>query len=402
LAGVKVVGSERFEEPAVIRATGLKIAGGITLEALKVAAERLGALGEFAEVRYSYRTQGEKLFAEFAVKDAAQFLPASFENLIWFTREDLMKGLRARVPLFDGQVPPGGTTVEDVSAALVAMLEEQGVHARVEHAPVVDLGGSVRGMQFKVIGIPMPVREIEFTGVRKVDPTLLQEAALPLKDRDFDFSFIKNFSNGGIARVYLQRGYLKVRFGDPIPKLIEGADPPNSVRVSIPVFEGEEYRLKEIRWSGHSDIPYQDLAKTVTLAPGTPVDAIQLEQEVLALPILLHSRGYLEADASLKPSFDEGALAASYEVQIRQGDLYKLGKLEIAGLDEAHAASLTEACRLQPGDPYDRTYWGTFIKESGRHLPAIGSGWGVTTQETIHRDTRSVDVKLIFAPKASR
>lgn len=83
-------------------------------------------------------------------------------------------------------------------------------------------------------------------------------------------------------------------------------------------------------------------------------------------------------------------------------DLYRLGKLEVAGLDDALARSLEQLCQLRPGDPYDATYWGRFMQEAVRRLPRTTSGWKLDPHQTIHSDTKTVDVRLTFVPVASR
>jgi outer membrane translocation and assembly module TamA len=290
--------------------------------------------------------------------------------------------------------------LERVSSALVAMLQERGIQAQVEFSP--SFSGSARSMQFRVVGIPIPVLKVAFTGVQKVDAALLQEAARPLIGQDFGASFIEDFSNRSIGSVYRQRGYLQARFGAPVPQLLKGEGPPNSVLVTIPVREGEQYRLKEIAWSGQSVIPYKELEKSIRLAPGSAVDAVQLEQDVLALAMPFHAKGYLMADVKTKAILDEPAHTAAYQMQINQGDLFTMGKLEIAGLDDAHVRSIERLCQLHTGDPYDRSYWNTLIQQASRSLPANAWGWKAGTQETIHAESKTVDVKLIFAPRASR
>jgi outer membrane protein insertion porin family len=174
------------------------------------------------------------------------------------------------------------------------------------------------------------------------------------------------------------------------------------VLITIPVSEGEQYKLKEIAWSGQSAIPYQDLEKTIRQARGSAVDAGQLEQDVLAMPMLFHARGYLNADVKMNAILDDSNRAAVYQLQVNQGDLYRLGKLAIAGLDDAHARSVEKACRLHTGDPYEPGYWDTLIQQVGRSLPPSAPGWKASAQQTIHADTKTVDVTLTFAPRASQ
>lgn len=401
LASVRVEGSKRYDASEVVKATSLKVGEDTTLEALKKAAEDLGSWGVFAQVGYRYETRGNALYADFTVEDAPEQLPCTFDNFVWFTPEELQQGLRSHVPLFNGSVPPGGKMLDAIAAHLTGMLAARGIHAQVQYSPQGELGGPVQGMQFREIGVPVPVRRIEFPGAAKLDAALLQEAARPLLDKDFDPFFIRGFSQGSINAVYRQHGYLKARFGDPVPHLAPDDPTPNAIAVVIPVSEGEQYRLKEIVWSGESVIPYSDLAATVHAAPGKPVDAVQLEQDVMALSLLFHPKGYLMAEAKSQAILDDATHLAVYQIQIQQGDLYRLGKLEIAGLDESHAVSLERRSRLRPGDPYDATYWNRFFQEINGQLPANSSGWKLNPAQTIHIDTKMVDVRLVFAPRAS-
>ena len=403
LVSVKVIGSTRYPESDIVREAGLKPGDVVTLDGLKEAANRLGTSGLFTDVNYRYHTRGEELTVEYEVKDASQFLPCTFENFVWMSKDELLSGLRSRVPLFNNLVPPKGEMLDRVSSGLKAMLQERGIQAQVEFSPKSDLSsGRLESIQFRVAGLPMPVLKFVFTGVQSVDPALLQDAARSLIGKDFESSLIEEYARGGIASVYRQRGYLQARFGEPVPQLLKGDGSPNSVQVTIPVSEGAQYKLKELVWSGESAIPYRDLEKTIRQARDSTVDAVQLEQDVLALPLLFHARGYLTADVKMQPALNDATHTAVYQLQIKQGDLFRLGKLEIAGLDDAHARAVGKMCRLHTGDPYEPGYWNTLIQQAFPALPRNQSGWKGTMQQTIHADTKTVDVTLTFAPRASR
>jgi outer membrane protein assembly factor BamA len=403
LAGVSVVGSKLFDSPEVARATGLKVGNNLTSDSLKEAASKLASLGVFAQVNYHYATRGDTMTVVFTVEDTARLLPCTFGNFVWFSPPELLEGLRSRVPLFNGHVPAGGSMLDLISAALVAMLEARNIHAQVQFVPQGSIGGPVQGMQFQVVGVPMPVRKFEFPGAQKVDPTSLEEAAGPLLNKDYDAPFIRDFSRGGVAAVYHRRGYLRADFGDPIPHLLPQDSAPNAVAVSIPVSEGEQYILKEVAWSGDSVIPFDQLAKSLHVAAGTPMNIVQLEQDTLSLLLQFHPKGYLMADVKPEAILDDSSHTGVYHIQIRQGDVFRLGKLEIVGLDDARARSLVQLSRLRPGDPYDATYWSSYLQDVGRKLPSLAPGWiyGNPVQ-TIHADTKTVDVRLTFHPTGSK
>ena len=402
LAGVKVLGSTRYSESEIARGGGLKIGENVTPDTLKEAAGRLGASGVFAEVNYHYRTVGNRLWAEFALWDGGKFLPCRFANFVWFTDAELLAGLSSRVPLFNGQVPESGDLLARVSSALEGMLKERGIEAQVESAPDQNLGGLVEDMAFRVIGLTLPVAKVAFTGVQKVGAAILQDAAQPLLGKDFDSSFVNQFANRSIVRVYRQHGYLRARFGDSTVQPLKGEGPPNALLVTLPVTEGEQYRLKEIVWSGESVIPNADLVKSIRQAPGGVVDAIQLEQDVFALPMLYHDKGYLTANIVPEASLDDATHAAVYKIMIRQGDLFRMGKLEISGVDATHARSLLKLCRLRTGDPFKKSELDAFVRQVLDVLSRLPLGSSVSPRLDPHYDTKTVDVTVIITPGPAR
>jgi len=107
------------------------------------------------------------------------------------------------------------------------------------------------------------------------------------------------------------------------------------------------------------------------------------------------------ADLRMKPVLDESTHTAAYQLQIKQGDLYRLGKLEITSLDDAHVRSVEKMCRLHTGGPCEPGYWNMLMQEAIPILPRNASGWKARARPTIHSDTQTVDVILTFAPRAS-
>jgi outer membrane protein insertion porin family len=395
LLSVTVSGSQRFDSPTAAHATGLNVGDTITAKSRDDAANRLASLGDFATVSYRYQTRGESMSVIFTVADASRFVPCIFDNFIWFSPQELKEGLRSRVPLSDGTVPLGGGIVENISAALSALLETRGIHAHVEGSPVQEeLGGPVRGVEFQVKDVPMPVRKIEFIGAEKVSPQLLQRAAAPLIDKDYDASFIRNFSREGIAAVYHELGYLRADFGEPVPHLLTGDPIAAAVSVTIPVSEGQPYTLKEIIWSGEGDIPESELTKLIHAKTGSPVNSVALEQDSLALLMLYHPKGYMNADVNLKATLDDSSHVAVYEIQIRQGDLFQVGRIAMKGLDDDQIRSFERLSCLHPGDPFDASCVQTYAQAMMQKLP---HGWALTPAAlTIHNDTKTVDVTFNF------
>jgi len=82
-------------------------------------------------------------------------------------------------------------------------------------------------------------------------------------------------------------------------------------------------------------------------------------------------------------------------VNIVEGDLYRMGELDIEGLDTQAKARMMEAWTLRPGQPYNADYLRNYLRDTGRLLPR-GVQWATTVHETPDAKDKTVDVDIHF------
>ncbi|HEV2350934.1 MAG TPA: hypothetical protein VG028_13925 [Terriglobia bacterium] len=194
LVEIRFVGSKRYSEAEIIRAVGLKMGAEMTTDSFQVAANKLAATGVFASVRYKYHPTSTGISAEFQVSDARKFIPCKFDNFVWFSADELQKELRARVPLYIGEVPPAGNLADQITAKLEALLKERGVQGTIIQRAAGRLGGPVEAILFTVQGVSIQIARVEFQGTAQVDLALLQGAVQPLLGTDYSRSFVSDFA----------------------------------------------------------------------------------------------------------------------------------------------------------------------------------------------------------------
>jgi len=399
LASLHFVGSQRYSEAEIVCASGLKLGAAVSKENLNEVAGRLGSLGVFASVRYRYTTRGDALSAEFQVADGTQFLPVDFDNFVWFSDAELLAGLKGRVALFDGQIPPAGDIGDQVARALEAMLAEHLAEAHVSYAPNAQLGGPVTGWTYKVDGIHIAIRAISFSGARQVATSLIDAAVHPLLESDYQRSFVRTFATQNVRPVYLAHGYLRAATGIPAARLVSADPHEPAVEVSIPVDEGPPYTLGSVRFAGNAALSAERLAKEIKVAPGMPTDAIELQRDFDNVHELYADEGYLAAVLESHPALRDPQHVADYEVRVREGDLYRMGRLEVVGLEPDLASGLQSECKLHTGDVYHRQYWKVFLKDNARYVPQPASAWNISRSEKIDNIGKTVNVTWRFAHK---
>jgi outer membrane protein assembly factor BamA len=388
LARVVVTGSQRYREEDLVRATGLTVNTQVTSDDLQNAANHLGNSGAFATVQFLFKPAvgARGVEADFQVTDAEKYLPAVFENFVWFSDQDLQDALHQAVPLFKGNIPNSGTMSDDVSAALRKFLAAKGLPSEISYIMSATFGGLPTAYKFKVADANLKISDVMLIGAARMTPEQLAKAVAPLKGTDYLRSDVAIVLEKNLTPIYQQRGYLKFAIAEIKPKV----DEKSQVTVEATLSEGEQYRLAGLSWSGNTLISSDDLTKHITLKTGNPVDALQLDRDLAQVRKLYGKFGREAVSIKPLPAFVNDTV--SYAFQVTEGDLYRMGKLEIEGVEPEQAHKLEQIWKLAEGQPYDATYVHQFIADTVVKVP--GHKWDWKMFEQIDDPQKTVNVRL--------
>jgi outer membrane protein insertion porin family len=389
LARILITGSERYQQDDLVRATGLAVNTQVTADDLQNAANRLGNSGAFSSVQFLFKPvtglRGS-VEADFQVKDAEKFLPAVFENLVWFTESELQSALNEAVPLYNGQLPASGNMSDELSAALTKLLASKSLPSEVTYMLAAEFGQLPTSYKFKVANANLKVSDITLAGATHMLPEQWTKAVEPLKGTLYLRSDVAKVLEKNLVPVYQQHGYLKFAVAGIKPKVV-GTD---AVKLEILVNEGEQYRLAGYSWSGNTLIPSDELSKRISLKTGEPVNVLQLDRDLAQVRKLFGKFGREGVIINPVPTFTNGAVTYAFAVQ--EGDLYHMGKLEIEGVEPEQARKLEQGWKLGEGEPYDNTYVQQFLSHTVLKVP--GRKWTWLTLEQVDDKQKTVNVRL--------
>ncbi|HVI78096.1 MAG TPA: POTRA domain-containing protein, partial [Candidatus Acidoferrum sp.] len=207
LIAIKVVGSKRFSEQEIAAASGLQLGTPVNDEDFKKAARRLGDMGVFLDIAYSYSYSSAGTKLEFHVTDADKFVPVRFEDFVWFSDEELMRRIKEHAPLFDGQLPLSGRLPQEVDDVLQAMLVERSIPGHVEYVRSGKSDGPIDSIVYSVADVAIQIRNVEFTGAAESEIPVLKEAAKRVFDREYSRSILHALVEHQLLPVYHSRGY---------------------------------------------------------------------------------------------------------------------------------------------------------------------------------------------------
>jgi outer membrane protein assembly factor BamA len=409
LIAITVIGSKRFPESAIAAATGLQMGTAVNDDDFKEAARRLGDMGVFTEIAYSfsYSSAGTKL--ELHVTDADKFLPAHFEDFVWFSDAELLRRIKEHAPLFDGELPMFGRLADQVSDVLQAMLVENSIPGHVEYVRAGKPDGPVESINFHVTDVLIQVRHIEFTGAAASEVPALEEAGERLPDHEYSRTRLNQLVQKQLLPVYYARGYLKASFGEPQPKVVklpavETEDGPRNqtvVDVIFAVTPGQQYKLKSLEWSGNHEFSTETLQKMVRAEVGQPANTIRLSDNLKDVQKLYGSRGFMTTTIKPEAETDDAGGTVVLRLEVKEGAVYHMGELEFRGLDNSLTAKLRGAWKIRAGEVYDATYLSEYLPVAQTLLPA-NLDWEVAPHVTANVRDKTVDVDLIYSVKAPK
>lgn len=407
LVALKVTGTARYSDKEILAASGLQIGQNAADGDFREAAQRLGNSGLFSDVAYSYSSSGAgvRLEIQLADTDQSKLVPAHFENFVWFTDDELRTALQSRVPLFKKLLPVAGSLPDRVSEALQAILTEKQFPGRVNYLRESqdESGGPLIAIAYRVEEISIRIRSVEFPGASPEQTALLTTAARHLTGAEYGRATLAAVAKFDLLPVYLQRGYLKAAFGPADARVVPQPSPPGDaqgpaelqVDAIVPVMPGKVYSTSSVDWKGDSAIKIGELAPLLHLPTGQPADAVRLLRDIENVGKLYRSRGYVTVQIKPDIQFDEEKSTVHYDLNIVEGDLYKMGELEILGLDTQATARMQAAWTLREGQPYNADYPEKFRDDTGQLLPR-GVRWVISIHETLEAKDKTVGVEIRF------
>jgi outer membrane protein assembly factor BamA len=410
LTSIELTGNKHYTRDQVVPLTGLHIGQSlsddgktINEDIFRKAVGAVGKTGAFSDVSYRYEYSAKGTQFELQVRESDRFLAAQFDNFVWFSDSELTSTLKERVPLFDGALPTSGTMTDQVAHVLERMLSERNLPGTVEFIPTAQkMGGPIDAITYHISDVTIHIANVDFPGAEPAESTLLQSAAKPLKGQEYSRSMLRAQDKLNFRPIYLARGYLKAEFADSQTKLSAHGDASEGlVDVTIPVAPGRQYKVAGIAWTGNTVFPTEKLQSLIHLRVGEPANAVQLVEDLQAVQQLYGSRGYAVFEVIAAPGLDDASSTVRYVLELHEGDLYRMGTVEVEGLDTALSRTVSDLWKLLTGNPYDNSY------SKQQFLPALAkSGISIPRDLTIaieetKQDDNTVNVKIIFAPKKS-
>jgi outer membrane protein insertion porin family len=395
LISIRATGSTRYTSAQIVAATGLQLGQTVKEEDFQGVSQHLGETGAFSNVSYNFEFNPEGIKLEVKVTDSDPFVPVRFENFVWLSDQELRRELSAHEPLFQGQLPVGGNLADQVSEALQGLAIEHNLHGRVDYLRAGPQDGPIEAFEFSISGQPITIRKIEFSGAGPTELPLLENAARQISRQDYQRSRVVLQAEKNFLPIFLAHGYLKAAAGEPQPKVVEETPEETTVDVLFPVTPGSQYKVSAVELTGFGDVfTAGKLRELIHLQAGQTANAVQTDQDVEDLKRLYGTRGYMGVRIRPVAEMNDADSTVKYLFEFREGSVYKMGDLEVRGLDSKATDRIGIAWKLLPGQTYNSDYPRQFLNSILGAYPA--DQWKISMRETPEDQDKVVDVSLRF------
>ena len=397
LLSIHVKGLTHLREEEIVRASGLSLGRTVTEKDFQQAVQTLGDTGLFTDLSYGYHYTTAGCDLEFQVTENDKLVPILFDNFVWFSDDDLISQLHSRVPLFEGKLPLRGGLPDQIVDALNSILAEHKIAGHAEYMESAAMNGPMDSYLFQVKFHPVVVRNMDFPGASPAEIPALQAAAKNLANQEYLRSVMRPHERLDLLPVYLSRGYLKAHFSESGAKVVEDG-PRTVVDVSFPVVPGIQYRVSRVQWAGESALPAEKLQGLIHLNNGEPPNAVQLQTDLESVRKLYGTKGYLTANVRAHPALDDSSATVKYELNVVEGDVFRMGELQVDGIDAKAASELAAQWQIKKGDVYDDSYLGRFFQVM-YHDIGVSRSYSVVPKQIVNQQEKTVAVALHFVPK---
>lgn len=196
--------------------------------------------------------------------------------------------------------------------------------------------------------VPVQLRTLTING--DVPAALRQQVVSSLQGGEFYTGELQE----RVRQKLRDAGYYEARVLDPEQTDVKQQEGIEIVDVSVRVVTGDVYKLGEIKITGASAFPAEQLRKQFPVESGSLFNAAAIAKGLDQLKALYQSHGYVNFGAIPKGDVDEGHHIVNLTIDIDEGGLVNFGHLILDGVEPRSGAakSLTDAWKDLEGKQY--------------------------------------------------
>jgi len=366
VADVALDGARRVHAERVLGQLLTKPGDPLDPEALAEDVRRIENMGPFANATAVSEPVGQdRVRVIFRVQELPYIADLRIEGVGFWAR----RSLRKKVNLKRGDhLNP--LLLEHNRRALEAHLRQQNyLRAEVSTRTEIDEATGIGTVVFDVdLGRQVEVGMTHYDGLPDaVHEYFLDQHLINRPGSAFQTEMVELHDVGAVTEYLRDQGYLdarvtrhKVDFFDNVPawqersrhgpQVVPEGQRRNRVVLSFWIDAGQRYELGSVRFVDQSVVSEEQLRETFRLPEGHPFVRRDLEAAKDRALALVRNRGYAQAQLIEDVVAHPDEHRVDLVLHMREGDRYRIGRIDIDGNTVTKDAVVRRALRLQPGE----------------------------------------------------
>ncbi len=383
IARIEVRGNRRIPADTV-RARIFTRAGDVYDEAaLERDFNSLWNTGYFEDIRFESEDSPKGKIIIIYVKERPTIREINYEGLSSVSKSDVLDRFKERKVGLSVESQYDQTKVKRAEVVIKELLSEHGRQFSTIRTEVRPIPPAAVSITFVIKeGPKVKVGKIIFTGNTHVKARLLRDAMKNLRPIGIPHSiFLENLfartydatkldeDTERVRQEYQNRGYFKVVVEEPktnihdtghqglhIPLIQRG--PGKAVDITMPIQEGDKYRLGGITFKGNKQISNTAALRTLfPIKDGDLFDRSKIGKGLEALEKAYGQYGYINFTSVPETRFDEEKKLIYIDIDVDEGKQFYVRRIEFEGNTTTRDKVIRRELLLEEGQVYNQRLW---------------------------------------------
>jgi outer membrane protein insertion porin family len=337
----------------------------------------------FEDIRFEREATSKGWILHIYVKERPRVKDISYLGINAISKSDILDRFKQdKVGLSpESQYDP--TKIKHAEVVIKQLLAEHGHQFATIRTEIRPIPPASVGVTFVVReGPKVKVGRIRFEGNRHVSSRELRHAMHFLRPVGIPHSiFLENLFAKTYDATKLEddmelvreeeqnRGYFKAVVGEPktqirdtghtgfhIPLLQHG--PGKAIDITVPIEEGEQYRLAGITFSGNKTLNNNKALRGVfPLKDGDIFSRQKFAKGLENLKTAYGTQGFINYTPVPTPTFDEAKKTVSWNIEVDEGKQFYVRRIEFQGNTTTRDKVIRRELALEEGQQYNEQYW---------------------------------------------
>ncbi len=337
----------------------------------------------FEDIRIEREATAKGWILHIYVKERPRIKEISYVGINAISKSDILDRFKQEKVGISPESQYDPTKVKKAEVVVRQLLAEHGHQFATIRTEIRPIPPASVGVTFVVReGPKVKVGRIKFEGNKHIKSRELRHAMHFLRPIGVPHSiFLENLfaktydatkldEDMELVREAMQnRGYFKAVVGDPqtkirdtghsgfhIPLVQHGAG--KAIDITVPVEEGDRYRLGSITFKGNKAIPNSKALRSVfPLKDGDIFDRQKIAKGLENLKNAYGTQGYINFTSIPTPSFDEQKKLVSFDIDVDEGKQFSVRRIEFEGNTTTRDKVIRRELALEEGQVYNEQYW---------------------------------------------